>query len=517
MISAYVLERPGKWRGVGIVAVLLLAILPTFPLFWQIVTPSEATTPLTVSFGVDLWRSLKLAGLVTLISVLIGWPTGVFAALYDFPTRRILVGVLAVPLLIPSFLWAIGLSTLRIYLGLGSDSILSGLSGSVIAFSALAIPLVVYASLISVRGLSQGQIESAYLAGGDRVLFHYAARSAFSLSLATGCLAGILTLSDPGPGQILGFPGVAAEILVSFSALYDFTLAAKQSLALGLVVLVPIIPLAAWIAPRIASELMARDVRPGKLQCRPWAAFLGPIALLAIIAIILVLPLLGFIQPLFREIPLARAFQEVTRTIGNTLFYALTAGLIATILAFILALAVGRSRVLRQLSLGALLVFLCLPPSLSALGMVQTAGDAPVSLDFLLRSRFTVAVLLALRFLPVAAFLAFRGIGLSSPTWTAAAAIHGVSLSRYLWRVLIPWCVPIALLSSLLVALLATAELNIVLLTRPPGEDSLPVAIFTVMANAPEALVSVLCLLYVAGAAGVLIIAWSLAKRESPS
>ncbi|MBL7716617.1 MAG: hypothetical protein JNL01_14225 [Bdellovibrionales bacterium] len=421
------------------------------------------------------------------------------------------------PLLIPSFLWAIGLSTLRMQLGLGSDSILSGLSGSIIAFSSLAIPLVVYASFVSARGLSQGQVDAAYLSGGDKVLLRYAMRSAFPLSLVTGCLGGILTLSDPGPGQILGFSGVAAEILVSFSALYDFSLAAKQSFALAAVVLIPLIPLAIWIAPRLVSGLMAKDVKPARLQRRPWASIVGPVFLLTIASTTLFLPIAGFIPPLLVEFPLERAFQEVTRTFGNTIFYAFAAGLIASILAFVLALTVGRSRALRQFSLGALLVILCLPPSLGALGMIQMGSVAPASLDFLLRSRFTVAVLLALRFLPVATFLAIRGIGLSSPTWASAAAIHGVSLPRYLWKVLLPWYLPTAFLSCLLVALLATAELNIVLLLRPPGEDSLPIAIFTVMANAPEALVSMLSLLYVTGALGVLLIGWSLAKKESSS
>ena len=41
-------------------------------------------------------------------------------------------------------------------------------------------------------------------------------------------------------------------------------------------------------------------------------------------------------------------------------------------------------------------------------------------------------------------------------------------------------------------ALLATVEVGTVLLLHPPGHGSLPLAVFTVMANAPEALVAML-------------------------
>jgi hypothetical protein len=53
---------------------------------------------------------------------------------------------------------------------------------------------------------------------------------------------------------------------------------------------------------------------------------------------------------------------------------------------------------------------------------------------------------------------------------------------------------------------LATADVGSVLLLHPPGQGSLPLAIFTVMANAPESLVASLCLVYVAPALGIVLL-----------
>lgn len=56
---------------------------------------------------------------------------------------------------------------------------------------------------------------------------------------------------------------------------------------------------------------------------------------------------------------------------------------------------------------------------------------------------------------------------------------------------------PSAMASVLLVALLASSDVSTVLLLHPPGQPSLPLTIFTVMANAPEAWTAALCLIYV--------------------
>ena len=159
-----------------------------------------------------------------------------------------------------------------------------------------------------------------------------------------------------------------------------------------------------------------------------------------------------------------------------------------------------------------------LPPALPSLGAIHLAGIAPPALDPLTRGPFTVGVIEALRLFPLGAVLSMRILGTSSPQWAAAAAVHGVPLRTYLRRVLIPWVLPAAAITALLTALLATADVTTVLLLSPPGGESLPLAIFTIMANAPEALVGTLCLLYVGGAGMLLaVISGALTIPRKPS
>ena len=81
-----------------------------------------------------------------------------------------------------------------------------------------------------------------------------------------------------------------------------------------------------------------------------------------------------------------------------------------------------------------------------------------------------------------------------------AARVHGVPLPEYARRVLWPHQWPGILMAGALTALLSAGEIGILLLLHPPGESSLPLAIFTIMANAPESLVAALCVIYLLAA-----------------
>jgi iron(III) transport system permease protein len=515
MISCLVLERPGIWRTIGVTTVFVMAALPTAPLVWSALGSLTSTSVFVENtFRNALENSVFLAFGVAAVSLGIGLPLGVVTALYEFPGRNIFCPLVTLPLLVPSFLWSIGWASLAARFGPSVSAALSGLSGCLLVLSAQGTPLVFLITYAATLALSGSQVDAARLAGGERAVFCSVSRYVAAPALFTAGLGGVLTLSDPGPGQIFGFSTAASEILISFSSRYDFVLAGRQCVMLTALVLVFAAPLIVFIAPRLASEILARQscgVRRTRHRGMTGVIMsaLGFVALLGTVA-----PLVGLILPLVRETAFLRAWSELSRTIENTLIYAIGAGTIATALGLLLALCAGRSNRLRTVCLGMALGILSLPPAFSALGVVQLATAAPAWADPFLRSRLTVCVALGLRFFPVAAVLGLRAWGATSATWVFAASVHGVSLGTYLRRVLLPLLLPAGGVSLLLVALLATADVSTILLLYPPGESSLPLAIFTVMANAPETLVASLCLLYVSVTVGLLSTAWSIAGRR---
>jgi iron(III) transport system permease protein len=441
-------------------------------------------------FWLALGRSLLVGVMVAAVSFGIGWPLGVRVGLTTFPCRRLLLALLALPLLLPSFLVAIGLSML--WRGL------AGAPAVVWGFVCLGVPLVTFAALAATLTLTRGQADAARLAGGQSHFFRLALRAAFPLAGLAAALAGVFTLADPGPGQIFGWPGAASELLTSFAARYDRTLATQQAIALAAVAALLAWPLAWKLAPEVASGLFARDVNhPSPVRAPATTGWL-----LGAVSLVTFLPLAGLLKPLFAQAwPVARAWNEVARTGMDTLLYAALAAAIAVVVAFTLASSAGNSPLRRRWLVTAALALLALPPALVALWLIPWSG------------RFTLAVALALRGLPLAILFALRALSSMPPSWADAARVHQVARAKFLARVAIPWCARWAFPAAALAALLATAEVGTVLLLHPPGHGSLPLAVFTIMANAPEALVAMLCLFCVTLALAVAVAGQQIVRR----
>lgn len=495
-MTPLVLEHPGRWRAVAMAGVFALAVLPSLPLLTEVAGAGRLG-----SFPAALWGSARLAAAASVLGFAIGLPLGVLAALYTFPGRRALLGLVSLPLLVPSLLWAIGWSALAARVAPGA---LRGMPGCVLVFATMAVPLVLLTAWAATVTLGATQVEAARLAGGEGALVRSAFRHAAVPAFLAAGLAGVLVLADPGPGQIFGERTAAAEILVSFAAFFDFGLAARQGVALAALVLVLAVPLAMVAAPRLAAAILPRQTRPLQpARHRGMTAVAGG-GLLAFLGVGIAAPLIGLTLPALGGDTLARAGSEAARTVGSTLGYALGAGSVAAGLGLLLAACAGRSSRLRTAVLALSFLLFALPPALPALGMLRWSGEVPAGIAPAFHSRLAVCMALGLRFLPVATLLALRAWASTSPTWALAAGLHGVPLGRYLLRVLAPRLAPAVGAALLLTALLATADVGTVLLLHPPGRGSLPLAIFTVMANAPEALVASLCLLYVLGASAML-------------
>lgn len=506
MISPLSLERGGGWRTVGLAACFAPAVGFTLPLLWRAAS-GQAASSIGASLADAIVTSMTAAGLVGAIALVVGLPAGVLAALYRLPGRSILLALVVLPALVPSFLWAIGWSALAIRVGPAAVDAINSMAGIVLALLALALPVVVLTAFITTRSLTASQVDAARVCGGERAVLLHACRHAAPPAMLVAALAAVLTLSDPGPGMILGRRTVAADILTSFSAQYDFILAGRQSLLLAVVVLAVTIPLIVTAGPRLVDAVMARQMHP-VVPLRTTNMSAWGVTLFAVILLVtLLLPLTGLLLPLLGGIDFSRALDALTRTGGNTLYYSLGAGLIAAILGTICGVFAGRSPRWRMFVFAAAMLVLIQPPALIALGLVELGSSAPPAADPLLRSRATVCLALAARLFPIGVLLGMRAFGGMAPSWAHAAAVHGVPLRRYLWRVVLPWLAPSMIAAALLVALLAAADVGTVLLLHPPGFQSLPLNIFTVMANAPESLVASLCLIYILAATAILMIA----------
>ena len=497
MLSASILERSGRWRWVGVFSIVSLALLPHASL---LLLRSEAgvsngsidgfTTALLVSSGI----AVAVSG----IAFLLGWPLGVLLSLYRFSGRRFVVLLSALPLLAPSFLWAIGWSALAAKL---SWIQLQGPGACVLVLTSQALPLVILGTWAAASSLTASQRDAAQMAGGRRMLFAVAARSVALPALLLAALSGVLTLSDSGPGFVFGVQTAAGEILTSFAATNDHNLAMRQCSQLVGIVLLAALPLIILGGRRLAAAGSSQQISPPRGRNDPLMGRMAFAALALVILFGTLAPLAGLVGNLSGNDGLDFALSQAHRTVGNTLIYGLGAGLVSIFLGLALALCAGRSPRLGRVVIAACLLLLCLPPATAALGTAAASAEAPPWTDPLLRGRAIVCLILGLRSLSITTLLMMRAWGSTPRSWAEAAGLSGVSLGRFFIRIALPQLRAAMGAGCVLVALLSIGDVGTVLLLAPPGESSYPLSLFTVMANAPETTVSWMCVILVAASA----------------
>jgi iron(III) transport system permease protein len=510
-----VLEWPGRWRTGSVATLLALPLLPTLPLLWFALFSGDGFSTAGPTFQHALANSAIVALLVALGSFALGLPIGVLNALYDYRGRWLLLPFSLLPLLTPSFVWPLGWRWLLEHRGRSLLPFLSGYSGCLLMFLPAAVTLVLFTTIASMALLSGSQVEAARLAGGEKTLFRLACRYAAVPAALAAMLAGIFTLSDPGAGFAVRLSLASSEILISFQAFYDYGIAGRQCLTLALLVLTAALPVAYFAAPRLVAELSAKQLRQAHRSRDPVMRKVAGASLFLVALLLTALPVMGLIMPLRRWIHVSRACHDLVHTGMNTLLYAVGAGCCAAGLGLALAFCAGRQERLRRLAIGVCLTLFAMPPMFLALGYVRGVAHLPAWTDPVLRGRLGVCLALGVRFFPVAALLALRSWGTMSPSLARAAGVHGVPLSRYLWRLVLPLQRRAIMTAVLLVGLLATAEIGMVLLLCPPGEESLPLHIFQIVGYpAPSSRLAALCAIDVALANGMLVLSWSLAGGD---
>ena len=501
-------------RWVIVLGVLALAAAPAHPLLVAALgDPTKEPFP-TETFLAAVAGSLRLAVAVTLISLIVGFPLGLLAALYRFRGCTLLLLVQALPLLVPSFLLAKGWEFV------GHQWFPRAFSpGSFFASAVLmglqSVPLVLFATWAACRNLTASQIDAARLHGGEGTVLKRSAGACAPVAVVAAVLAGILSLTDPGATSVFDYRSAAEEIRTSFAARGDVVLAGRQCLMMAAVAVFSAIPVLLVGMRRFAAAVLARQMRPALPYPHPAFGRIAAAGLLAVITVGFAAPALGMCLPTIRDPRLGEAARQVAATAGPSLVYTVGAGVVAVLLATVLALSAAGDLKLRSAALGVLLMLLALPPALGAIGVAHLAAEAPPALDWITRSQFTVALVLGLRLLPVAAVTMMRAVGSLSPSWTDAAVVHGVSRPRLLLRVIAVVLTPAMFVSALLVVVLAAADVTTTHLLHP-GRQSLALAIFTTMSNSPEGRVASLCLLYLLGVVLLTATVWQVSRSQLP-
>jgi iron(III) transport system permease protein len=461
-------------------------------------------------------------GTAALASV-IGGPLGVALARIDLPWKRTLRVLLAAPMLLPPYVAGLAWVSLGGSAGVvtqipGGDLLSAwvySLPGAVIVLALVFYPMSMLATEVAVRRIEPRLEEAALLvAKPGRVLWRITLRLAAPSIIAAALVIFVLAVSEFGVPGLLRVRVFTTEVFTAFAALYDFDRA--TILALPLLLLSTVV---AGIAVAVVGERLVTTRRGSAGASAPlfqsWKA-VG----LVIAALVVSVALLTPVAVLLREASAIRSWATVLEGSSSAIRNSLVLGVVGATLTTCVGLGLGYARARARRSVGFLadltfVVLFSVPSTIVGVGLISL-WNRPGALGAVYGTNAMLLLGYLARFLPVAALGMAAAMRQIPDSHEEAAATAGAGWVRTMTHIVVPQAFRGVVAVWIVVFVLAFGELGASILLAPPGEATLPIRIYTLIANAPPAHVAALSLLQAAVIVSpLLLLAWTVTARET--
>jgi iron(III) transport system permease protein len=454
-------------------------------------------------------RSALLSVSVTFVAMVVGVPLGVLLGRTDLPLRGALTMVLTLPLLVPPYViavaWFAVLGTNGWIGGLLSpatseflSSTFFGLYGCIGALSTAFMPVAMLLT-IGYVGTVNPRLEQAGLlmSHWPHVLTRITLPLIAPAILFAAVLVFLLSLGEVGVPTFLRYPVYPVEVLTQFVAFYDFNAATVAA-----------IPMLIVTAMILAVEIRFLHTSVLELSAATFGGRTAPIELgrwrFPLFGLVLVWTLVTVALPIavlvVQSAPLnafADAFSRASDSILRSVIFAGFGATLLTLLGFFCGYLVHSRALSLRRSVDALALFLfTLPGTVIGIGLISLwnrpmtnaiyATPAIIILGYLaqyavLPTRMTAAILQRI-----------------PPSLEQAAQLCGASWFMTLRCIVAPFAKRGLIAAWVITYIFCLRDLGITLVVYPPGFDTLPVRILTLMANGAPSLIAALCVILIA-------------------
>jgi iron(III) transport system permease protein len=466
-----------------------------------------------------LFNSALLGVGASALATLIGAPLGLLLARSDVRGKDWWRLALVVPLVMPPYVLALAWTHLAGSIGLPTGRTHS-LTGATVILGMSFYPLAMLATEAASRSVDARLEEAALLVAAPRRVATKITLPLVAPAVAAAALVVfVLAVAEFGVPGLLRVNVFTTEVFTAFAALYDFGAATALSMPLLIVTL-----LAAVTAAMITGEyrLTSRHIswtgRAGlPLTLGRWRP-LTEASLWLVLLVCVLLPLLTLALEAGSLKRFAPAL-SLLKDSGGAVINSMALSAIGATLAVALAMLPGYTRARMKSRRGGLadLLFITLfavPGTVVGVGLIGL-WNRPGMAGAVYTSPLIILVAYVARFAPVAALMLAAGVRQIPVSFEEAAAVVGAGWWRSFRHIILPNLKTTLAASWAVVFIFAFGELGATILVAPPGESTLPVRIYTLIANTPASNVAALALAQAMIALLPLaLFAWFVRRRE---
>jgi iron(III) transport system permease protein len=488
--------RRGRVNRLGMIgaAAVVFTVCTVLPVAYLVAVSIDRAGLMSVGMLDARQRSLlgntALLGIGTaLLSTAIGAPLGLGLGRLRLPARRLLRLALASPLVLPPYIAALA----WIYAGAGMTGWSQGLPAGVLVLSLIFYPVTMLATEAAVRSIDPQLEDAALVAAPPRQVLQRITLPLISPAIfAAALVVFVLAVADYGVPGLLALPVYTTEVFTAFAALYDF----RRALILTLPLLVLCLVIGA-IAGRLAGDRIVtarRSVRRAATELPGWE-YGAWLYALVVLALALGVP----IAALTREAWTARSISAALDGSLNPIINSMRLATIGATAVIGVAIWLGYARARADPALGRradllFLVLFAVPSTVFGVGLIGL-WNRPGPLGAAYGTEGMLLLGYLARFLPLATLMLGAVTRQVPVSHEEAAAMSGAGWFRSMRRVVLPQMILGVAATWGIVFVLAFGELGVSMLTAPPGDATLPIRIYTIIANTPSSHVACLALL----------------------
>ena len=506
-------KRVVLWFVVGLLTVI--GLLPVLSMIFKSVLENG-------HFGLDAYRgvlvsgrqwtlmehSLTLSALVTALTVLIGVPLGILLGKTDFPLKKVFVFLFVIPLLDPPYITAVSWfdlvgreGLLAPLLGQGFTQLASrylfGLPGCTFVLFSTFLPIPMILTMVFLRTVNPELEEAGRLMSGwKKVLSGITLPLILPGILLAALLVFLLTFGEFSVPNFLRYDVFPVESFTQFSAFYNFRAATAAAMPLAVITFLALLIEDLFLRERTYQLRPAPDGRQPMLirlsKQRFWlTAVVGFLVLL-----IVIVPMTALLIKSSNWATYAQALNQAGESLQRSIVYAAFGATLLTVLGFFTGYLIQTKALKIWRSVDSLTVFLfALPGTVIGIGLISL-WNTPWT-NFIYATPVIILLGYLAKYTALTSRISVTQLAQIPPSMEEAARMAGAGWLRRLTFIVLPLAKRGLLAAWIVGYIFSLRDTAITMMVYPAGHDTLPVRIFTLMANGSQELIAALCVILI--------------------
>ncbi len=453
-------------------------------------------------------HSMALSFWVMLLTTIVGVPLGVLLGKTNLPLRRFFIFLFVIPLLIPPYITAVSWFDL-----LGREGLLSrligpsfagmssrflfGLPGCVAILFTTFLPIPILLTMVFLRTVNPRLEEAGKLVSGWRgILKGITIPLILPGILLAAMLTFILSFGEFGVSNFLRYGVFPVESFTQFSAFYNFKAATAAAVPLVLVTFVVLLSEAGFLREKTFRLRPSAETEDLPLIALGTSRN-GLFVLVTLFGFFLVIvPILVLIVQSANIQAYAEALSRAGDSLLRSLFYAVIGATSLTLFGFFSGYLIQTKtfRYWRAIDFTTIFLF-ALPGTVIGIGLISL-WNTPYT-NFIYGTLWIIILGYLAKYTALTSRITVNQLTQISPAMEEAAQVAGAGWFRRLIFIIIPLARRGLLAGWIVGYIFSLRDTAITMLVYPAGHDTLPVRIFTLMANGSAQLIAALCVMLI--------------------